>query len=109
MSREKILFKNSDRESTTSEFKLLGIFNSLLIISLLLCDVFIFKTVYIFGFTFALSGLIFPITSLMMICINEIYGHKQAATTLINLITAQVFFLLGLIFLPKIPSPPDFA
>lgn len=74
-----------------------------------MCDVFIFKTIEIYGFTFALSGIIFPATSLMMICINEVYGHKQAASCLINLITAQIFFLLGLIFLPKIPSPAGFA
>ena len=44
-----------------------------------------------------------------MICINEVYGHKQAASSLVNLIIAQVFFLLGLIFLPKIPSPAGYA
>src|SRR5579872_952417 len=105
MTREKTIYKNIETE-LFSECKLLGIFNSLLIISLLLCDVFIFKTIEIYGFTFALSGVIFPATSLMMICINEVYGHRQAASSLINLITGQIFFLLGLIFLPKIPSPP---
>lgn len=108
MTREKIIYQNIGTDSV-SECRLLGIFNSLLIISLLLCDVFIFKTIEIHGFTFALSGMIFPATSLLMICINEVYGHKQAAYSLINLITAQVFFLLGLIFLPKLPSPQGFA
>jgi len=107
MSYERVLYKTGDIKHV-EDFKLLGIFNSILIISLLLCDVFIFKTIYILGFTLAISGVIFPITSLMMICINEIYGHKQAGSSLINLITAQVCFLIGLILIPKIPSPPGY-
>jgi uncharacterized integral membrane protein (TIGR00697 family) len=108
MIKEEVLYRNNN-SIIGSEPKLLGIFNSFLIISLLLCDVFIFKTITIFGFPCALSGIIFPFTSLMMICINEIYGHQQTASSLINLIVAQVFFLLGLIFLPQIPSPRGFA
>lgn len=108
MSKEQIIYNNDDIRSGYDN-KLLGIFNSFLIISLLLCDVFIFKTIEIFGFKLALSGVIFPVTSLVMICINEVYGHKQAASALINLIIAQVFFLLGLIFLPKLPSPAGYA
>src|SRR5581483_307071 len=108
MPREKIIYQAQNNQTAT-DFKLLGIFNSFLIISLLLCDVFIFKTVYILGFTFTLSGIIFPATSLNMICINEVYGHKQSAASLVNLITAQIAFLFGLIFLPKIPSPPGFS
>lgn len=108
MSTEKIIYKCDDMQPS-SDYKLLGILNTLLIISLLLCDVFIFKTIEVFGFTFALSGIIFPITSIIMICINEIYGHRKAALSLVNLIIGQICFLLGLIFLPKLPSPTGYA
>ncbi len=87
----------------------MGVLSAFLIASMCLCDVFVFKTVSFFGFSLALSGVIFPITSLIMICINEIYGHKKAALSLISLVSAQLFFLVGLVFLPKIPSPPDFS
>lgn len=107
MSDEKIIYESDPREQT--DYKLLGIFNSLLIITLLLCDVFVFKIINIFGYSLALSGVLFPLTALIMICINEIYGHKQAAICLINLITAQVCFLTGLVLLPKIPAVGDYA
>lgn len=105
---EKIIY-NDESSVENSDYKLLGVFNSLLIVSLMLCDVFVFKTVNIFGFSLALSGVIFPITSFIMICINEIYGHKEAAKSLVNLIIAQLFFLTGLFLLPKIPSPTWYA
>jgi len=85
--------------------RMLGIFNSILIVSLLLCDVFVFKVVKLCHFTIALSGCLFPITFLMLICINETYGHKQTAASIINLVVAQFLFLLGLMFLIKAPSP----
>lgn len=108
MQHEHLLYQNK-KATPEPDYKLLGIFGSLLIASLFLCDVFIFKTISIFGFQIALSGFLFPVTSLLMICVNEIYGHKKAAITLVNLIAAQIVFLLGLVFLPKIPSPPHYA
>jgi uncharacterized integral membrane protein (TIGR00697 family) len=105
---EKVIFSD-EKIVENNDYKLLGVFNSILIVSLLLCDVFIFKTVDIFGLSLALSGVIFPLTSLIMICINEIYGHKDAAKSLVNLIIAQLFFLTGLLLLPQLPSPPGYA
>ena len=62
MTKDQVIYKSDDIKSAY-DYKLLGIFNSLLIISLLLCDVFVFKTIELFGFKLALSGVIFPITS----------------------------------------------
>lgn len=105
MKKEFLLYKNSAYDKKAPRYKLLGTYNALLIVSLLLCDVFLFKVVSIFGHPVALSGCIFPFTYLILVCINETYGHKQTAFSLINLIIAQFFFVLGLILLPKIPTP----
>ncbi len=106
MAIEEILYVNN--EARLENYKLLSIFNALLIASLFLCDSFIFKIVLIFNHPIALSGIIFPATSLIMICINEVYGHQNASKSIISLVIAQMIFLLGLVIIPRLPSPPNY-
>jgi len=103
--QEAILYKKQAYDKDTLKYRLLGIYNALLIVSLLLCDIFVFKIITIFGYPVAISGCIFPFTYLMLVCINETYGHKQTAFSLISLIIAQFTFLIGLILIPKLSVP----
>lgn len=110
MSELHVLYQpDSQYIEQNTNYHLLSLLNAFLVVAMCLCDVFVFKTISVFGYPLAVSGAIFPAISMLMIVINEVYGHKQAASSLINLIAAQMTFLTFLVIIPKIPSPPNVA
>jgi uncharacterized PurR-regulated membrane protein YhhQ (DUF165 family) len=74
--------------------KLYGMFISLMVTIMLICDALAFKVVSIHGYNFAASGLIFPFSFLLACIATEVYGYKLAARIIWLQLMCQAVFIL---------------
>lgn len=80
------------------------IYVALLVTLINICDVVIFKTVSIFGFTISMSGFLFPISFLLLSTLNETYGHKETERAIFMIILAQSLFIVTISIAIRMPS-----
>lgn len=69
-----------------------------------ICDVLIYKSVTIFGFTIAMSGLLFPFSFLLLSSLSENYGHKETEKAILMILLAQAIFMATISIAIRLPS-----
>jgi len=93
------------RKQINKPYKLLAIYISLLICTINVCDILIFKVFNIYGINIVGSGFVFPFSFLIMNIITECYGFRETEKAMIYVLLAQILFVSILSIAIRIPSP----
>lgn len=84
-------------------YKLYNLLCCMMVTILLACDVLAFKTITIFDIHFAVSGLLFPFSFLIVCIMTEVYGYALAGRVVWIQLACSLSFisLINLLVLPE--------